>query len=201
MKVETLYVAPSLSHPVSLLTSSCYDKGTHAATMTTLLRLLEPESSSSASSDKPVIFIVDGFDLFALHPRQSFLYCLLDIVQGNKRRAGVGVIGISSRTVSTLPLLCETFTDSLALRSGLSVGIGEASSFEMSIACSANRRRERLHRLRLPRSLTSSSRNTLRLGCIFDEFSRSLEQRSRCEFTTLSSHALANRSMIGIPLR
>lgn len=73
--------------------------------MTTLLRLLEPPTTESDaardSGDKAVVFIIDEFDLFALHPRQSFLYCLLDIVQGNKRKAGVGVIGVSSRTVSS----------------------------------------------------------------------------------------------------
>lgn len=84
--------------------------------MTTLLRLLEPSSSSIASSagsssstnaseckSKPLILIVDEFDLFAQHPRQSFLYCLLDIVQGNRRRGGVGVVGVSSRVVRFLP--------------------------------------------------------------------------------------------------
>lgn len=71
--------------------------------MTTLLRLLEPSSTdlkATEESSKPIILIVDEFDLFALHPRQSFLYCLLDIVQGNRRRGGVGVVGVSSRVVS-----------------------------------------------------------------------------------------------------
>lgn len=87
--------------------------------MTTLLRLLEPSSttstsapstsSASASLAKPIIIIVDEFDLFALHPRQSFLYCLLDIVQGNRRRGGVGVVGVSARVV-------RPFSPSLASR-------------------------------------------------------------------------------------
>lgn len=80
--------------------------------MTTLLRLLEPPTATSipgigsssnptiTTGDKPIIFVLDEFDLFALHPRQSFLYSLLDIVQGNRRRSGVGVIGLTSRTVS-----------------------------------------------------------------------------------------------------
>ncbi|GAA5823491.1 hypothetical protein JCM11251_000653 [Rhodosporidiobolus azoricus] len=93
------------------------DFSSNSATMTTLLRLLEPSSSmastasssspSSASNDtksKPLILVVDEFDLFAQHPRQSFLYCLLDIVQGNRRRGGVGVVGVSSR-VDCLSLL------------------------------------------------------------------------------------------------
>ncbi|GAA5975210.1 hypothetical protein JCM5350_000185 [Sporobolomyces pararoseus] len=85
------------------------DFSSNSATMSTLLRLLEPSSSTAANtasqeSSKPIILIVDEFDLFALHPRQSFLYCLLDIVQGNRRRGGVGVVGVSSR-VDCLSLL------------------------------------------------------------------------------------------------
>ncbi|GAA5953539.1 hypothetical protein JCM3765_005067 [Sporobolomyces pararoseus] len=85
------------------------DFSSNSATMSTLLRLLEPSSSTttnnaSEESSKPIILIVDEFDLFALHPRQSFLYCILDIVQGNRRRGGVGVVGVSSR-VDCLSLL------------------------------------------------------------------------------------------------
>ncbi|GAA5889820.1 hypothetical protein JCM5296_002352 [Sporobolomyces johnsonii] len=90
------------------------DYSSNSATMTTLLRLLEPSSttdssapstsSASAALAKPIVIIVDEFDLFALHPRQSFLYCLLDIVQGNRRRGGVGVVGVSAR-VDCLSLL------------------------------------------------------------------------------------------------
>jgi Cdc6-like AAA superfamily ATPase len=75
--------------------------------MSTLLRMLEPSDDRSESKDKPIIIIVDEFDLFALHPRQSFLYCLLDIVQGNRRKGGMGVIGISARTVSSSSILGE----------------------------------------------------------------------------------------------
>ena len=71
--------------------------GSNAALMTSLLRMLEPPASDAAPT-KPIVLVVDEFDLFALHPRQSFLYCLLDIVQGNRRKGGMGVIGLSSRT-------------------------------------------------------------------------------------------------------
>jgi len=46
------------------------------------------------------VVILDGFDLFALHPRQSLLYCLLDAVQNCRagtRSKGLAVIGITSR--------------------------------------------------------------------------------------------------------
>lgn len=161
--------------------------------MTTLLRLLEPTTSSSdapASSDKPVLFILDEFDLFALHPRQSFLYCLLDIVQGNKRRAGVGVIGSSCRTVS--PFLPNVSGSSLTRSAGLSLRAGKASAIEMSISRSANRRRKRLLRLHLSRTLTPAHRCACRFGRCSDDADESLERRSRGEFSLPSSSALAD---------
>ena len=57
--------------------------------------------------DRPVIVILDAFDLFALHPRQSLLYCLLDTVQNcraNPGNRGIAVIGITNR-VDTIQLL------------------------------------------------------------------------------------------------
>jgi len=44
--------------------------------------------------------ILDAFDLFALHPRQSLLYCLLDTVQSchaGSDNKGVAVIGLTTR--------------------------------------------------------------------------------------------------------
>ncbi|KDE09019.1 hypothetical protein MVLG_00740 [Microbotryum lychnidis-dioicae p1A1 Lamole] len=74
------------------------DFGSNAATMTTLLRMLEPANDPRSVAEKPIIILVDEFDLFAQHPRQSFLYSLLDIVQGNRRKAGMGVVGLSARS-------------------------------------------------------------------------------------------------------
>lgn len=57
--------------------------------------------------DRPVIVVLDAFDLFALHPRQSLLYCLLDTVQNcraNSSNRGIAVIGITNR-VDTVQLL------------------------------------------------------------------------------------------------
>ncbi|KAI5479813.1 hypothetical protein MNV49_002625 [Pseudohyphozyma bogoriensis] len=82
------------------------DFGSTASTMSTLLSMLEPPTTpgEEVTENKPIIVVLDEFDLFAMHPRQSFLYCLLDIIQGNRRKSGMGVIGVSSRTdcVSTL---------------------------------------------------------------------------------------------------
>ncbi|BGP39151.1 origin recognition complex subunit 4 [Rhodotorula kratochvilovae] len=95
------------------------DYSSNSATMSTLLRLLEPSTASTAAStstgaassasaaqgkSKPLVLVVDEFDLFAAHPRQSFLYCLLDIVQGNRRSGGFAVVGVSAR-VDCLSLL------------------------------------------------------------------------------------------------
>jgi origin recognition complex subunit 4 len=49
---------------------------------------------------RPSIIILDAFDLFALHPRQALLYCLLDTVQGCRTSAsnkGLAVVGLTSR--------------------------------------------------------------------------------------------------------
>ncbi|KIM46155.1 hypothetical protein M413DRAFT_16890 [Hebeloma cylindrosporum] len=57
--------------------------------------------------DRPIIVILDAFDLFALHPRQSLLYCLFDAVQNCRASSdnqGIAVIGITSR-VDTIHLL------------------------------------------------------------------------------------------------
>lgn len=72
-----------------------------SGTMAALLAMLEPPAGT-ATSQKPIILILEEFDLFALHPRQSFLYSLLDIVQGNRRKGGLGIIGLSARTVRCL---------------------------------------------------------------------------------------------------
>ena len=44
---------------------------------------------------KSVIFVLDEFDLFASHPRQTLLYNLLDVAQA--RKAPVAVLGVSTR--------------------------------------------------------------------------------------------------------
>ncbi|KAF7976255.1 hypothetical protein HWV62_7128 [Athelia sp. TMB] len=56
---------------------------------------------------RPTIVVLDAFDLFALHPRQSLLYCLLDTVQSCRAGSGskgLAVIGVTSR-IDTINLL------------------------------------------------------------------------------------------------
>jgi Cdc6-like AAA superfamily ATPase len=65
------------------------------------MAILEPKSTTSDDSVeamKPIIFILDEFDLFALRDtRQSLLYCLLDIVQSGRRAGGMAIVGLSAR--------------------------------------------------------------------------------------------------------
>lgn len=56
---------------------------------------------------RPTIVVLDAFDQFASHARQSLLYCLLDTVQScrvGKASKGLAVIGVTAR-IDTLNLL------------------------------------------------------------------------------------------------
>ncbi|EMD64702.1 hypothetical protein COCSADRAFT_170544 [Bipolaris sorokiniana ND90Pr] len=71
----------------------------YADTLATLLALLShPSEQTGEDSDqvaKAVIFIMDEFDLFAHHPRQTLLYNLFDIAQS--RKAPIAVLGLTTR--------------------------------------------------------------------------------------------------------
>lgn len=71
----------------------------YADTLSTLLALLShPSEQTGVHSDqvaKAVIFVMDEFDLFAQHPRQTLLYNLFDIAQS--RKAPIAVIGLTTR--------------------------------------------------------------------------------------------------------
>jgi origin recognition complex subunit 4 len=57
--------------------------------------------------NRPIIVILDAFDLFALHPRQSLLYCLFDTAQNCRASSdnrGIAIIGTTSRA-DTIQLL------------------------------------------------------------------------------------------------
>jgi origin recognition complex subunit 4 len=76
---------------------------TYADTMASLLHLLSHpeelaeslEPDAPARTAKSVIFVLDEFDLFTTHPRQTLLYNLFDITQA--RKAPIAVIGCSAR--------------------------------------------------------------------------------------------------------
>lgn len=71
----------------------------YADTLTTLLALLShPSEHTGEMTDqvaKAVIFVMDEFDLFAQHPRQTLLYNLFDIAQS--RKAPIAVLGLTTR--------------------------------------------------------------------------------------------------------
>ena len=75
----------------------------YADTMASLLCLLShPEeliestkAATPATTTKSIVFILDEFDLFATHPRQTLLYNLFDIAQAKK--APIAVIGCCTR--------------------------------------------------------------------------------------------------------
>ncbi|KAJ5569647.1 uncharacterized protein N7459_009077 [Penicillium hispanicum] len=75
----------------------------YADTMATLLALLShPEELFGASANgdgvtaaKSIVIMLDEFDLFATHPRQTLLYNLFDIAQA--RKAPIAVIGLTTK--------------------------------------------------------------------------------------------------------
>jgi origin recognition complex subunit 4 len=75
----------------------------YADTMATLLALLShPEELFGASNNtdtvtaaKSIIIILDEFDLFVSHPRQTLLYNLFDIAQA--RKAPIAVLGLTTK--------------------------------------------------------------------------------------------------------
>jgi len=71
----------------------------YADTLSILLALLShPSEHTGEMTDqvaKAVIFVMDEFDLFAQHPRQTLLYNLFDISQS--RKAPIAVLGLTTR--------------------------------------------------------------------------------------------------------
>ena len=75
----------------------------YADTMASLLHLLSHpeelaevlEPDAPVTTTKSVIFVLNEFDLFATHPRQTLLYNLFDIAQAKK--APIAVVGCSTR--------------------------------------------------------------------------------------------------------
>ncbi|XXG98373.1 hypothetical protein Hte_004696 [Hypoxylon texense] len=71
----------------------------YADTMASLLALLSHPAEITGAEDgvtsKSVVFIIDEFDLFATHARQTLLYNLFDIAQA--RKAPIAVLGLTTR--------------------------------------------------------------------------------------------------------
>ncbi|KAL8947191.1 MAG: hypothetical protein Q9222_006499 [Ikaeria aurantiellina] len=70
----------------------------YADTLTSLLALLSHSSEDENQRNeiaRSVVFIIDEFDLFASHPRQTLLYNLFDVAQS--RNAPIAVLGLTTR--------------------------------------------------------------------------------------------------------
>ncbi|KAI0109910.1 origin recognition complex subunit 4 C-terminus-domain-containing protein [Daldinia grandis] len=71
----------------------------YADTMASLLALLSHPAEITGAEDgvtsKSVVFVIDEFDLFATHARQTLLYNLFDIAQA--RKAPIAVLGLTTR--------------------------------------------------------------------------------------------------------
>ncbi|PWY73625.1 hypothetical protein BO70DRAFT_341582 [Aspergillus heteromorphus CBS 117.55] len=108
----------------------------YADTMATLLAMLSHPEDLYGPSDEPgtataaksIVIILDEFDLFVTHPRQTLLYNLFDIAQA--RKAPIAVLGLTTKVDVTemlekrvksrfshryvyvpLPRTLETFSD------------------------------------------------------------------------------------------
>ncbi|TLD26975.1 hypothetical protein PspLS_04730 [Pyricularia sp. CBS 133598] len=71
----------------------------YADTLASLLAVLSHPSeiagADSGVTSKSVVFVMDEFDLFATHARQTLLYNLFDIAQA--RKAPIAVVGLTSK--------------------------------------------------------------------------------------------------------
>ncbi|GKT59269.1 origin recognition complex subunit 4 [Colletotrichum tofieldiae] len=74
-------------------------RANYADTMTSLLALLSHPSEMAQAEEgvtsQAVVFVIDEFDMFAAHPRQTLLYNLFDIAQA--RKAPIAVLGCTTR--------------------------------------------------------------------------------------------------------
>ncbi len=66
----------------------------HADSLSSLLALLS-HATEAGQVAKSVIFIMEEFDLFASHPRQTLLYNLFDVAQS--QAAPIAVIGLTTK--------------------------------------------------------------------------------------------------------
>ena len=74
-------------------------RSNYADTLTSLLALLahpaQEMEHDEAATARSVVFILDEFDLFASHPRQTLLYNLFDVAQS--RNAPIAVLGLTTK--------------------------------------------------------------------------------------------------------
>lgn len=87
-----------LGREMEIEDDSMSGRSNYADTLTSLLALLSHSAEADGVADqtaKSVIFILDEFDLFASHPRQTLLYNLFDVAQS--RNAPIIVLGLTTK--------------------------------------------------------------------------------------------------------
>ncbi|KAL8684507.1 MAG: hypothetical protein Q9224_006308, partial [Gallowayella concinna] len=87
-----------LGREIAAEDDSTGNRTNYADTLTSLLALLAHSSDDESNQDaiaKSVIFVIEEFDLFASHPRQTLLYNLFDVAQS--RNAPIAVLGLTTR--------------------------------------------------------------------------------------------------------
>ena len=74
-------------------------RSNYADTLTSFLAMLshppQETEQDDAATARSVVFILDEFDLFASHPRQTLLYNLFDVAQS--RNAPIAVLGLTTK--------------------------------------------------------------------------------------------------------
>lgn len=65
-------------------------------------RLIFGFTAGDRSSSRPVLFVLDEFDLFAHHKNQTLLYNLFDVSQS--AQAPIAVVGLTCRLVRLVVL-------------------------------------------------------------------------------------------------
>ncbi|KAJ7276432.1 origin recognition complex subunit 4 C-terminus-domain-containing protein [Mycena haematopus] len=99
---------------------------------------------------RPTIVILDAFDLFAQHPRQSLLYCLLDTVQSCRAKEGskgIAVIGMTTRvdSVNLLEKRVKSRFSGRTLRTAPPSHSQDWMAFTKRIFCSKIQKHEELN--------------------------------------------------------
>jgi len=96
--------------------------GSFAETLAFLLKTLR---KSDAKETTPVIFILNEIDQFALHPKQTLLYNLFDIVQSQS--SPIAVVGVTCRLVRLFLFLFFNSLSVLAPSQPLCLGLSRAA--------------------------------------------------------------------------
>ncbi|KAL6717178.1 origin recognition complex subunit 4 [Lecanora helva] len=99
-KIALREIWRQLGREMAVDTDDLGGRSNYADTLTSLLALLahpatEKSQEDQAATARSVVFILDEFDLFAAHARQTLLYNLFDIAQS--RNAPIAILGLTTK--------------------------------------------------------------------------------------------------------